>query len=287
VFRPILEKPVRVRPVLAVLAAVAVAGGLLTASGAGAAGPAFPPASKAAIRPGAVMVTAGAQCTANFFFLDRDGNVLIGYAAHCASAGGDATQTDGCRTPSLPLGTPVTIRGASRPGTLVYSSWLAMQQAGERDRNACAFNDFALVRLHPDDVGRSNPTVPLFGGPMELDRDGTRSGEQVVSYGSSSLRLGLTSLSPKRGLSLGSTADRWTHTVYTATPGIPGDSGSGFLDVRGHAIGTLSTIALAPLTASNGVSDLQREMAYARVHGAPGLTLVPGTVAFKGTLALR
>lgn len=196
---------------------------------------------------------------------DKDRNVLIGYAAHCAGAPGNAaTDTDGCRAPSLPLGTPVTIRGASQPGTLVYSSWLAMQRAGERDRNACQHNDFALVRLHPADVGRSNPTVPLFGGPNALDRDGTRSGEPVASWGSSSLRLGVTRLSPKRGYSLG----------------------SGVLDTRGSAIGTLSTVGSTPFPLSNGVSDLQRQMAYARVNGAPGLTLIPGTVAFKGVLAL-
>ena len=34
----------------------------------------------------------------------------------------------------LPLGTPVEINGASRPGTLAYSSWIAMQQRGETNR---------------------------------------------------------------------------------------------------------------------------------------------------------
>lgn len=276
----------RLRPTLTALFATAAVGGLVAASVATAA-PGFAPASQAAVRPGAQMFTNGAQCTANFFFRDRDGNVLVGYAAHCAGDGGAATDTNGCLAKSLPLGTPVTVRGASQPGTLVYSSWLAMQRVGERDQNACRFNDFALVRLHPNDVPRSNPTVPLFGGPNALDRDGTRNGETVVSWQNSSLRGGSPQLAPKRGVSLGTSADRWTHTVYTATPGIPGDSGSGVMDAAGNAVGTLSTVAIAPLALSNGVSDLQRQMAYARVHGAPGLTLVPGTVAFKGVLALR
>jgi hypothetical protein len=277
---------VRLRlPLLLAVVATVVAGALT--AGAGAAGPhPFTSASKAAIRPGAMMVTAGAQCTANFFFTDRDGSVLVGQAAHCTSLDGPRG-TNGCTARSRPLGTPVEIDGALHPGTLVYSSWIAMQRAGERDRNACQYNDFALVRLHPDDVRRSNPTVPLFGGPNGLDRDGTRFGEPIASWGNSSLRLGIRELSPKRGYSLGSFADRWTHDVYTATPGIPGDSGSGVLDVRGNAIGTLSTLALAPLPASNGVSGLQRQMAYARLHGAPDLTLIPGTVPFKGVLALR
>jgi hypothetical protein len=69
----------------------------------------------------------------------------------------------------------------------------------------------------------------------------------------------------------------WSRTVYTVTPGIPGDSGSGFLNGSGQAIGVLSTVALAPLAASNGVGDLGRELAYARAHGLSDLALVNGT----------
>jgi hypothetical protein len=275
---------VRLRAPLTALALAGLAGSVALAGGSSAS-PAFPPASKAAIRPGAVMTTDGAQCTSNFLYRAGNGDVLIGYAAHCAAGGSAPTDTDGGATPSLPLGTPVTIRGATRPGTLVYSSWIAMQRRGERDRNACDFNDFALVRLDPADVSRANPTVPVFGGPVDLDRDGTRAGEVVVSYGSSGLRGGSNGLSPKRGYSLGSGSGRWTMSVYTATPGIPGDSGSGFLDGQGRAVGTLSTVALAPLAGSNGVTDLQRAMSYARVNGVPGLTLVPGTVGFKGAFS--
>lgn len=279
----------RLRAPLTALALAGLAGSVALAGGSPASGqaaPSFPPASQAAIRPGAVMTTAGAQCTANFLYLGGNGDVLLGYSAHCAAGQSAPTDTNGCTTPSLPLGTPVTVRGATRPGTLVYSSWIAMQRRGERDRNACLHNDFALVRLDPADVRRANPTVPLFGGPVDLDRDGTRAGEVVVSYGSSSLRLGVTALSPKRGYSLGSSAGRWTSTVYTATPGIPGDSGSGVLDGAGRAVGTLSTVTLAPTAGSNGISDLQRQMAYARVHGVPGLVLLPGTVGFKGAFTL-
>ena len=41
----------------------------------------------------------------------------------------------------------------------------------------------------------------------------------------------------------------WSRTVYTVTPGIPGDSGSGFLNASGQAIGVLSTVAIAPYAA--------------------------------------
>jgi hypothetical protein len=274
------------RPLLASLAiaVLAVGAGTSGASAAPAGGQqAFASSTAATVKPGVQTITGRGQCTANFVFTDRTGAVYLGQSAHCAGTG-SATDTDGCRAGSLPLGTPVRIGGASKPGTLVYSSWLAMRKAGERDRNACAFNDFALVRLDPADVRRTNPSVPVFGGPTGLNTSGTRVGEPVKSFGNSSLRLGLGATSPKRGASLGTSGGGWTHTVYTATPGIPGDSGSAVLDERGRALGTLSTLALAPHTGSNGVSDLARQLAYARTHGMPGLTLVKGTARYSGVL---
>ena len=43
--------------------------------------------------------------------------MYLGQAAHCSSQGGQ-TDTDGCSTQSLPIGTPVDIDGAGKPGTL-------------------------------------------------------------------------------------------------------------------------------------------------------------------------
>lgn len=272
------------RPLLtgAVVAALSLGAATATAAPATKRSPSFAPAATATVTPGVQTVTAGAQCTANFVFTDGTGAVYLGQSAHCAGTGG-STETNGCQAGSLPLGTPVRVTGAAKAGTLVYSSWIAMQRANEKDVNACRYNDFALIRLDPSDVGRTNPSVPVFGGPVALDTDGTGTGERVVSYGNSGLRLGLRATSPKRGVSVGSSAAGWTHTVYTATPGIPGDSGSAVLDRAGRAIGTLSTVALAPFPLSNGVSDLARQIAYARAHGVPGLTMVAGTERFNGS----
>ena len=85
--------------------------------------------------------------------------------------------------------------------------------------------------------------------------------------------------------SLGAEADGWSHPVYTLTPGIPGDSGSAFLDGEGNALGTLSTLALAPLAGSNGVGDVAHELAYAKANsGISGLALEPGTEPFSPVL---
>lgn len=245
------------------------------------------PASAAgtgAIHPGVMTFTAGAQCTANFVFTGG-GNTYIGQAAHCSGTGA-ANETNGCLAESLPNNTPVEVDGAAQLGTMVYNSWNAMQAADETDPNACAYNDFALILLSPADAANVDPAIPHWGGPTGPNTAGAGFGQRVYSYGNSSLRLGISQLSPKTGVSLGSTGGGWTHPVYTVTPGIPGDSGSAFLDAQGRALGVLSTIALAPLAASNNVSDISRAIQYMESHGGPDVTLVLGGAFDGGKLPL-
>jgi hypothetical protein len=243
-----------------------------------AAAPAWAPADSATVHPGVQTVTDGAQCTSNFVFTEGS-DVYLGQAAHCSGTGG-ATETNGCDSGSLPNGTAVEIDGASRLGTMVYNSWLAMQAADETDPDACAYNDFALVRVDPADVPNVNPSVPGFGGP---EGAGTAAeGETVYSYGNSSLRGGVTQLSPKQGIVVATEGNGWSYTVYTATPGVPGDSGSGFLNSSGQAFGVLSTLQILPTAGSNGVGDLGRELAYARAHSSfTGVQLASGTEPFS------
>src|SRR5512134_2805743 len=136
------------------LAAVAITALLVAPSTASA----WAPADSATIHPGVMTFTDGAQCTSHFVFEDGS-DVYLGQAAHCSGTGA-ATETDGCEAESLPLGTPVEVDGASRPGTLAYNSWLTMQANAERDEETCAYNDFALVRLDPTDAANVNPSLP-------------------------------------------------------------------------------------------------------------------------------
>ncbi len=243
---------------------------------------AWAPAATAPIHPGVQTVTDGSgQCTSNFVF-QQGADVFIGQAAHCSGTGA-ATDTNGCDAESLPLGTRVEIDGASVKGTMVYNSWIAMQQAGETDEETCAYNDFALVKIDPSDVAEVNPSVPDFGGPTGGVGQAS-AGQNVYTYGNSSLRAGITLLSPKNGVVVERSPGGWSYTAYTVTPGIPGDSGSGFMNASGQALGTLSTVAIAPLPASNGVGDLGKELGYARSHGFSELELVNGTEPFKAKL---
>src|SRR3954470_11277545 len=249
-------------------------------AGPASAAPSWAPASSATIHPGVQTFTAGAQCTANFVFYDAS-NVYLGQAAHCSGTG-TATDTDGCTSGSLPVGTPVDI-GGSKPGTLVYNSWLTMQSKGETNADTCAYNDLALVKVDPADAGSVNPSIPFWGGPTGVHSGGTATGDTVLSYGNSELRGGITQLSPKQGKSVGDDGNGWSHTVYTVTPGIPGDSGSAFLDASGKALGVLSTVAIAPLAPSTGVGAGGREVSCLHAHSSfTAVQLALGTEAFNG-----
>jgi hypothetical protein len=284
------------RTLRALILLLLVAVGLSAAQSGGASAAAtWAPAATAAIHPGTMMYTAGAQCTANFVYTDDAGNVYVGYAAHCAGKG-SSTDTNGCTTDSVPLGTPVDFTNDGNllsegtivgHGTLAYSSWITEHQLRTSDANTCAYNDLALVKVNPADVGKVNPSVPFWGGPTGIDTNGTAAGDQLYTYGNSSLRFGLSPLSPHTGISLGDDpADGgWSHPLYTVSPGIPGDSGSGFLSADGTAVGVLSTLGLAPLPASNNIGDLAHELAFAQAHsGIAGLRLVLGTEPFNPVL---
>ena len=269
--------------------------GLAATTGTADAAPSWAPADTAPIHPGTMMYTDGAQCTANFVYTDASGNVYVGYAAHCAGKG-EATDTNGCEQDSVPLGTKVTFTNDGNlasegttvgTGTLAYSSWITENQIGTTDANTCAYNDLALVKVDSGSVSKVNPSVPFWGGPTGIDTDGTKAGDRVWTYGNSSLRGGAAPLSPHTGISLGDQAadGGWSHPLYTVTPGIPGDSGSGFMTAGGKAVGTLSTLGLAPLPASNNIGDLAKELAFANAHsGISGLQLALGTEPFDPIL---
>lgn len=239
---------------------------------------------EAAIHPGVQTVVEGSQCTSNFVFVqvDDDGylvDVLIGYAAHCAASTSNA---DECKDEAYPVGHPVDVQGALHQATVAYNASLTMIGVGEGDPDMCFNNDFGLVRLHRDDWARVNPSVPTYGGPAGINTAGTTQGDEVYAWGNSGLWLGLDPVRPKRGVALGTDSGGWNHKVYTVTPGIPGDSGSCYLDSDGNALGVVSTVELALFPGSNNVTDLDRALGYAIRHepDLAHLRLEPGTEPF-------
>src|SRR4029078_2238556 len=123
--------------------------------------------------------------------------------------------------------------------------------------HAVSDNDRALVKIDPADVSKVNPSVPGFGGPTGVSTVGGR-GSTVYSYGNAERRGGVPKLSPKQGVIVKNQGNGWSHNAYTVTPGIPGDSGSGFMNASGAAIGVLSTVALAPAAGAQHLGDLNK-----------------------------
>jgi len=282
---------VRKRLLVAALGVLPVVAALLSVGSTAEARRTWAPEATAKIQPGIQMYTAGAQCTANFVFKDAANNVYVGYAAHCAGKG-ESSDTNGCTTPSLPLGTPVSFVSGGNffssgktvgRGKLAYSSWISMQKRKPKNAVRCGLNDFALVRVDRASVKDVNPTVPTFGGPVGLAAPPLSAGAKIYTIGNSSLRTGTPAKKSGKILARVGSRPVLGYDIQTANPGIPGDSGSGFMDSRGRAAGVLSTIniglSLTPVT--NTMGNLYYELAWAKKYsGIKGLVLVNGTRGF-------
>lgn len=247
----------------------------------------WPPLEDATIRPGVQMFADGSQCTSNFVFLPPDNStVYLGFAAHCVGTGGDASNTDGCDPVNapLPLGSEVEVQGASQPASLAYVSWGTMLAGNESRAAVCGSNDFAFVEIHPDDHAKVHPAMLTFGGPTGLAAAGEAATfDKVLTFGNTGLRPGPAELDAKEGYVWDPSSD-WSTTVYTVTPGPPGDSGSGVLLGDGRALGVLVTVYLAPYPAANGVTNLDLAMQYAAEHGGPAVRLATWDLLDPGRL---
>jgi hypothetical protein len=183
----------------------------------------------------------------------------------------------------------VGIQGAAHDGVLVYSSWIAMKQAGEPTNSVqCQYNDFALIRIHPDDVSRVNPAMRFFGGPVDIASSASTL-HKVITYGNTPLRPGVGlgnafHTHAREGYVLTGSGGGWSHQVYTVTPGLPGDSGSGVMTGDGRGLGILVTLQIFPYAASNGVTNLQRALGYANEATGAGYTLATWELFTDGYL---
>src|SRR3954451_12591610 len=151
-----------------------------------------------------------------------------------------------------------------------------MQRAHEKRANPCAANDLALVRIDRALVRRTTPTVPGLGGPTRLNTTGVATGAQVYAVGNSSLLFGAGSLVAQTGVVEKATSGGWAYFVTMARTGVPGDSGSGYLDALGRALGQPSAISAGSPALGITVGNLSRHTSYARRPSVRGLSLVCG-----------
>ncbi len=223
------------------------------------------------IRPGVEITASGyGTCTTNFLYAANEVTYYIGVAAHCFSSDSNSG-VNPCDASSAPLGfNDITIENASRPGELAYSSWTAMQENGETvGSELCRFNDFALVKIHPDDIGNVHPAAIAYGGPVSLFNGAARVGDAVYSYGRSSFHSGVQDLQEKEGRISEVLAGGLAYRVSFDNAGLPGDSGSAILHEDGRALAVLTTVgvSLGPSTVGNGAVSLERALNYGKASG--------------------
>jgi hypothetical protein len=225
------------------------------------------------IRPGVEIVADGSSCTSNFLFSPNAETVYIGVAAHCFSSDTNSG-VDPCESNNLAIGfNEISIENASQPGELVYTSWRAMQEMGETvGSDICTDNEFALVKIHPDDFANVHPAAVAFGGPTSLFTGVAEVDDGVFAFGKSPFHFGIRSREAKTGRVTGVRADGWSYDIVTDTASVSGDSGGPIFTAQGEALAVTSvlsvSVSITPI--SNGVVNLDRALSYAKEGGFIG-----------------
>lgn len=259
----------------AVAVTIGAAGWLLPTGAQAASGAGHPPwasAKTAAIHPGVTVSMGGVSCRAGFVLTDGT-HAFIAVPASCSGAG--PVDNSKCDAGQDPLGLPVTIQGAKHDGTLVYSSITTMELRGQKSVNRCAYNDMSLVRIDRRDIKRTNPSVPVLGGPTGVSKDQPAAPDQLSVYATA----------PANAQVLNSAGGGWSYGIMVDAPISAADIGAPVLTAKGQALGMVSGVP-----SSGGqtvVSDLLREIRY--LHTLPRFAdvhLAKGTLKFTPMLSL-
>lgn len=252
-----------------------VVGCLLSAGASAATGggqPHWASAKSASIHPGVSVTMGGVTCRAGFVLTDGT-HAYLAVPASCSGAG--PVDNSKCDAGQDPIGLTVTIQGAKYKGVLVYSSIITMELRGQTATNRCAYNDMSLVRIDRRDIKRTNPSVPVLGGPTGVSKDQPAAPDQLSVYVTS----------PTNAQALNSSGGGWSHGMMVDGVVSATDVGSPVLTAKGQALGMVSGVP-----SSQGqtlVSDFMREIRY--LHTMPRFAdvhLAKGTVKFTPMLSL-
>jgi hypothetical protein len=256
--------------------AVVVTGCLLPGGGPAVAAtghPQWAPAKSASIHPGVAVSMGGVDCRAGFILTDGT-HAFITLPASCSGSG--PVDNSKCDAGQDPLGLPVTIQGAKYKGTFVYSSIIMMELRGNKGTNRCSYNDLSLVRIDRRDIRRTNPSVPVLGGPTGLSKDQPAAPDQLSVYVSA----------PSNAQAINSTGGGWSHAIMVDGAVSGTDLGGPVLTAKGQALGMVSGVPTADGTTL--VNDLYREIRYLHtVKKFAGVHVAQGTMKFTPMLPLR
>ncbi len=214
----------------------------------------WPDADVADIRPGSrIVIQDVGQCTANFVFRGtghRSDRLYLGTAAHCVGEN---------------IGNAVRLRSSSGTviGNVAFSAW---KESGHSLGLGGSDRDFALIELDPAVHGRVHPSMIHFGGPTGLmPVEEVAAAQKVATYGNSGLRYGVHPSNHREGY-VTSVNEPWTVYVFTVTPAVWGDSGSGMIMGDGRALGVVVTLGFVP-PGSTGITALSTSLDLAATTG--------------------
>ena len=235
--------------------------------------PRWAPAKSASIHPG-VSVQAGNSpaCRAGFILTDGT-HAFIAIPSSCSGVG--PVDNSKCDAGQDPIGLPVTIQGAKHKGLLVYSSITTMELRSQRATNRCTYNDLSLVRIDRRDIKRTNPSVPVLGGPTGVSKAQPAAPDQLSVYASA----------PSNAQAINTSGGGWSHAIMVDGAVASGDLGGPVLTAKGQALGMVSGVPTA-----NGrtlVNDFHREIRYlGTVKKFADVHLAKGTKKFTPMLSL-
>ena len=130
------------------------------------------------------------------------------------------------RWAACPLGIPVQIEGATRPGTMVYSSWLAMAAAHETEPRRLRLQ---RLRARPPPPRRPRPGQPdacrTGAAPRASARTPIQPLAPVYSLATPACAAGSSCCSPSSASAWAPSPAAGRTRPTRSSPGIPGDSG--------------------------------------------------------------
>ena len=199
-----------------------------------------------------MMYTDGAQCTANFVYTDGAGNTYVGYAAHCAGTG----RGHGHRRLQHPV-PPARHQGdlqrgrqpgrRGHPGRHRHARLQLLADHAEERREG-----HQHLRLQRPGAGQGRQrATPARSTPRS--RSGAArpastptapppaTGSTPTATPASAPASSSSSRTPARASATTRPTAAGRTRSTPSRPGIPGDSGSGFMSADGPALGVLST----------------------------------------------
>ena len=202
------------------------------APAAASAAPTWAPASTAAIHPGVQTFTDGAPVHRELRLLRRDATSTSARPRTARAPVGN-TETDGCTRGSLPIGTPVDVdrRQQARHAGLQLVDHDA--GAGRDRRQHVPVQRPRAGQARPGRRGQGQPVDPASGAGRRASARRPRRATRSTRTATPSCAAASPSSARRRATASATTAAAGPHRLHRDA-GIPGDSGSAFLDKHGH-----------------------------------------------------